>query len=81
MLCDETQAAETEEACVEMEESSVETKEATFFAVYNYHLATDELSERYPMKHDQDLLPARITIKPVLMSLLMSVQILHSGGN
>ena len=74
MLRDETQGAETEEG-------SVETEEATFFAVYNYNLATDELSERYPMKHDQDLLPVRITIKPVLMSLLMSVQILHSGGN
>ena len=73
LLRGETQGAETEEGCVEMEEGSVETEEATFFAVYNYNLATDESSERYPMKHDQDLLPVRITTKPVLMSLLTRV--------
>ena len=31
----------------ETEEGSIEAEEATFSAVYNYHLATDGSSERY----------------------------------
>ena len=38
----------TEESSVETEEGSIEAEEATFSAVYNYLLATDGLSERYP---------------------------------
>ena len=53
-LRDETQGATTADGCVEMEESNVEAKEATFVAVHNYLLATEESSERYPTGYNKE---------------------------
>ena len=44
-MSDETQGAKMEEGCVETEEGGVKVKEATFVAVYEYVLITDESSE------------------------------------
>ena len=38
----------------ETEEGSIEAEEATFSAVYNYLLATDGSSERYPTGYNKD---------------------------
>ena len=54
VLRDETQGATTADGCVEMEESNVEAKEATFVAVHKYLLATEESSERYPTGYNKE---------------------------
>ena len=46
VLRDETQGATTADCCVEMEEGNVEGEEATFVAVHNYLLATEEHATR-----------------------------------
>ena len=54
VLRDETQGATTADGCVEMEEGNVEGEEATFVAVHNYLLATEESSERYPSGYNKE---------------------------
>ena len=54
VLRDETQGATTADGCVEMAESNVEAEEATFVAVHNYLLATEESSERYPTGYNKE---------------------------
>ena len=38
----------------ETEEGSIEAEKATFFAVYNYLLATDGSTERYPTGYNKE---------------------------
>ena len=54
VLRDEAHGVETEEEILETEEGSVEAEEATLSALYNYLLATDGSSERYPTGYNKE---------------------------